>query len=60
MANARLFKVVSEREGQLRNSAAERERLLESDESARSDAERMSHMKDEFPGGRSPMSCARR
>ena len=48
MANARLFSRLSEREEQLRAGAAERERLLESERAARSEAERLGHMKDEF------------
>jgi signal transduction histidine kinase/CheY-like chemotaxis protein len=48
MANARLFKSLIEREEQVRAGAAERDRLLESERAARSEAERLSHMKDEF------------
>jgi PAS domain S-box-containing protein len=48
MANARLFKSLSERENELKSAAAERDRLLESERAARSEAERLSRMKDEF------------
>ena len=48
MANARLFQSVREREEQLEQGAREREKLLESERAARSDAERLSHLKDEF------------
>src|SRR6185503_8396410 len=48
MANAQLFQTLHEREGQLKQVAAEREQFLESERIARSEAERLSHMKDEF------------
>jgi PAS domain S-box-containing protein len=41
MTNARLFKTLREREG-------EREQLLDSERAARSEAERLGHLKDEF------------
>jgi PAS domain S-box-containing protein len=46
--NARLFQRLREREEQLHKAAAEREQILESERVARSEAERLSHMKDEF------------
>jgi PAS domain S-box-containing protein len=46
--NANLFKTVIDRETQLKNAAAEREQLLESERAARSEAERLGHLKDEF------------
>jgi PAS domain S-box-containing protein len=48
MANARLFQTLREREMQLEQTATERQRLLESERAARSEAERLGHMKDEF------------
>jgi len=48
MDNARLFQSFREQEIKLKEAAAERERLLESERAARSEAERLSHMKDEF------------
>jgi PAS domain S-box-containing protein len=48
VANASLFQRLSEREGQLQQVAAEREQFLESERIARSEAERLSHIKDEF------------
>jgi len=48
MANARLFRALGEREAQLEASAAEREAILESERVARTEAERLSHVKDEF------------
>ncbi len=41
MTNARLFRELRERE-------VERERLLESERAARSEAEKLGHLKDEF------------
>ena len=46
--NARLFKDLRDREAQLKAAAAEREEILESERAARSDAERLGHLKDEF------------
>jgi PAS domain S-box-containing protein len=46
--NARLFQKLRDREAELREAAVERERILESERAARSEAERLSHMKDEF------------
>jgi len=46
--NARLFKDLRNREAQLKAAAAEREQILESERAARSEAERLGHMKDEF------------
>jgi PAS domain S-box-containing protein len=46
--NARLFQTLREREAQLRQVASEREQILESERAARSEAERLGHMKDEF------------
>nr|PZN81255.1 MAG: histidine kinase [Pseudomonadota bacterium] len=46
--NARLFQRLRDREAQLKQIATEREHLLESERTARSEAERLSHMKDEF------------
>ena len=46
--NARLFKTVHDREKELARLAAERQQLLESERLARSEAEHLSHMKDEF------------
>jgi signal transduction histidine kinase/CheY-like chemotaxis protein len=46
--NARLFKTLSDRETELKAAAIEREQLLESERAARTDAERLGHMKDEF------------
>ncbi len=48
MANASLFRALRDREGQLKEIAAEREQFLQSERVARSEAERLSHMKDEF------------
>jgi PAS domain S-box-containing protein len=48
MSNATLFRTLRDREGQLKQVAAEREQFLESERVARSEAERLSHMKDEF------------
>jgi PAS domain S-box-containing protein len=45
---ARLFATLREREAELHKAAAEREGILESERAARSEAERLSHMKDEF------------
>ena len=46
--NARLFQKLRDREAELREAAGERERILESERAARSEAERLGHMKDEF------------
>jgi PAS domain S-box-containing protein len=46
--NARLFQTIRERESQLKELADEREQFLTSERQARSDAERLSHLKDEF------------
>jgi PAS domain S-box-containing protein len=46
--NAGLFQKLRDREAELREAAVERERILESERAARSEAERLSHMKDEF------------
>jgi signal transduction histidine kinase/CheY-like chemotaxis protein len=46
--NARLFKTLRERESQLKELAGEREQFLQSERQARSDAERLSQLKDEF------------
>jgi signal transduction histidine kinase/ActR/RegA family two-component response regulator len=46
--NARLFKDLREREAQLKAAAQEREQILESERAARSEAERLGHLKDEF------------
>ncbi len=48
MANARLFQSLLAREEQLKQAAEERDRLLESERAARSQAERLGHLKDEF------------
>jgi PAS domain S-box-containing protein len=48
MANAGLFRTLKDREAQLKQVAAEREQFLQSERVARSEAERLSHMKDEF------------
>jgi len=48
MANARLFRALGEREAELKNSATEREAILESERLARTEAERLSRIKDEF------------
>jgi PAS domain S-box-containing protein len=48
MAHARLFQSLREQEAKLKEAAAERERLLDSERAARSEAERLSHLKDEF------------
>ncbi len=48
MANARLFQSLRVQESRLKEAAEERERLLDSERAARSEAERLSHMKDEF------------
>ncbi|MDB6092413.1 MAG: hypothetical protein JWN85_5197 [Gammaproteobacteria bacterium] len=46
--NARLFQTLRDREAQLKEAAAEREQFLQSERAARSEAERLGHMKDEF------------
>lgn len=46
--NARLFQALREQEAQLRQVLTEREQILESERAARSEAERLGHMKDEF------------
>jgi PAS domain S-box-containing protein len=48
MTHANLFRTLREREEQLKQIASEREQILQSERSARSEAERLSHMKDEF------------
>ncbi|HUI60165.1 MAG TPA: ATP-binding protein [Steroidobacteraceae bacterium] len=45
---ARLFQTLRDRESQLIQSAADRNQILESERGARAEAERLSHMKDEF------------
>ena len=46
--NARMFQALRASEAQLKTIAAEREQFLQSERSARSEAEHLSHMKDEF------------
>ncbi len=46
--NARLFQTLRDREKELHDIATEREQFLASERGARSEAERLSHMKDEF------------
>ena len=46
--NARLFQTLRDREEQLERVAAEREQFLRSERAARSEAERLGHLKDEF------------
>jgi PAS domain S-box-containing protein len=46
--NAQLFQILTSRESELKKVVAEREMLLDSERAARSEAERLSHMKDEF------------
>jgi PAS domain S-box-containing protein len=46
--NARLFQTLRDRESELRKVLGEREEILESERAARSEAERLGHMKDEF------------
>jgi signal transduction histidine kinase/CheY-like chemotaxis protein len=46
--NARLFRTLRERELQLEQIAGERAKFLDSERAARSEAERLSHVKDEF------------
>jgi PAS domain S-box-containing protein len=48
MANARLFESLREQEKRLKEIALEREALLQSERSARAEAERLGHLKDEF------------
>jgi len=48
MTHADMFRTLREREAQLKQIANEREQILESERTARSEAERLSHMKDEF------------
>lgn len=48
MTHANMFRTLREREAQLKQIANEREQILESERTARSEAERLSHMKDEF------------
>jgi PAS domain S-box-containing protein len=48
MTHANLFRTLRERETELQQAALEREQILESERTARSEAERLSHMKDEF------------
>ncbi len=46
--NARLYQAAQRTETMLRNAATERETLLASERAARSESERLSHVKDEF------------
>jgi PAS domain S-box-containing protein len=46
--NARLFQTLRDREKELSQVASERQQFLESERVARSEAERLSHVKDEF------------
>ena len=46
--NAKLFQELRNREAELHRLASEREQFLESERAARSEAEHLSHMKDEF------------
>jgi PAS domain S-box-containing protein len=46
--NARLFQTLRDREAELRKVLSEREEILQSERAARSEAERLGHMKDEF------------
>jgi PAS domain S-box-containing protein len=48
MDNAKLIQALRDRETELEKLAAEREQFLESERAARSEAERLSHLKDEF------------
>lgn len=48
MDNAKLFQELRNREAQLNRLVSEREQFLESERAARSEAEHLSHMKDEF------------
>ncbi len=48
MVNAGLFRALKDSETQLKQIAAEREQFLQSERVARSEAERVGHMKDEF------------
>jgi signal transduction histidine kinase len=48
MDNAKLFQRLRDRESELSELASEREQILESERVARSEAEHLSHMKDEF------------
>jgi PAS domain S-box-containing protein len=46
--NARLFQALRDQQDQLKEVLAEREEILQSERAARSEAERLGHMKDEF------------
>jgi PAS domain S-box-containing protein len=46
--NARLVQTLRDRERELKQIGAEREQFLQSERAARTDAERLSHVKDEF------------
>ena len=48
MDNAKLFQRLRDRESELKRFASEREQILESERAARTEAEHLSHMKDEF------------
>jgi PAS domain S-box-containing protein len=48
MANASLFRALSESEKELKQLASEREQSLDAERMARSEAERLGHLKDEF------------
>ena len=48
MANAELIRTLREQRAELKRTATERAQLLESERAARSEAERLGHMKDEF------------
>lgn len=48
MDNAKLFQELRSRQAELNQLASEREQFLASERAARSEAERLSHMKDEF------------
>jgi PAS domain S-box-containing protein len=48
MANANLFRALSESEKELKQLASEREQFLNAERMARSEAERLGHLKDEF------------
>jgi signal transduction histidine kinase len=48
MDNAKLFQELRDRQAELNRLASEREQFLASERAARSEAERLSHMKDEF------------
>ena len=48
MGTSHLIRTLREREAELKRTVAERAQFLESERAARSEAERLSHMKDEF------------